>query len=177
VERGEKLYAAQPALEDLEHAFRHCRPLAEAGDAEAQYYFAVVHMFRTPSQPPDNPAVDLWMKRSAEGGHGSAQFYMATAYRTGGRNTPRDMAKALEMYEKAALNGVPPAPLELGRIWRWGGYGFPPDEAKAIHWYEFAATKFGMDDAMRALIEIYAEDDPEKSAYWKAKLERTPCCR
>ena len=39
-------------MADIQQAFKYCRPLAEAGDGEAQYYFASVHMFRTISQPP-----------------------------------------------------------------------------------------------------------------------------
>lgn len=136
VESGEKLYAAQPAMEDIQQAFRHCRPLAEAGDAEAQYYFASVHMFRTISQPPANPVVEKWMKLSAENGYGKAQFYMATVYRYGNALTPRDVPKMMDMYEKAARQGVPPAAMELERIWRYGGYGFPPDEKKAQYWKE-----------------------------------------
>src|SRR3970282_624768 len=60
-EHGERLYVAQPAAVDIQQAFKHCRPLAEAGDGEAQYYFASVHMFRTISQPPANPGVGQWM--------------------------------------------------------------------------------------------------------------------
>ena len=136
VESGEKLYVAQPAMEDIQQAFRHCRPLAEAGDGEAQYYFASVHMFRTISQPPANPVVEKWMKLSAENGYGKAQFYMATVYRYGNALTGRDIPKMMEMYEKAAAQGVPPAAMELERIWRYGGYGFPPDEKKAQYWKE-----------------------------------------
>jgi TPR repeat protein len=141
VESGEKLYAAQPAMEDIQQAFRHCRPLAEAGDGEAQYYFASVHMFRTISQPPANPVVEKWMKLSAGNGYGKAQFYMATVYRYGNAVTGRDIPKMMDMYEKAARQDVPPAALELARIWRYGGYGFPPDEQKAAYWEAFAAQR------------------------------------
>ena len=134
VAHGEKLYAEQPAAVDIQQAFRHCRPLAEAGDGEAQYYFASVHMFRTISQPPANPVVEKWMKLSAENGYGKAQFYMATVYRYGNALTSPDIPKMMEMYEKAARQGVPPAAMELERIWRYGGFGFPPDEAKAAYW-------------------------------------------
>jgi uncharacterized protein len=134
VEAGERLYVEQPAMADIQEAFRHCRPLAEAGDGEAQYYFASVHMFRTISQPPANPVVEKWMKLSADNGYGKAQFYMATVYRYGNALTPPDIPKMMEMYEKAARQGVPPAAMELERIWRYGGYGFPPDEKKAAYW-------------------------------------------
>ncbi|MGQ0546058.1 MAG: tetratricopeptide repeat protein [Betaproteobacteria bacterium] len=172
VESGERLYVEQPENADIQRAFRHCRPLAEAGDAEAQYYFATVFMFRTIRQPPASPVVEKWMKLSAENGYGKAQFYMATVYRFGNAVTERDAPKMLDMYEKAARNGVPPAPLELGRIWRRGGHGFPPDEAKAIHWYEFAAQKYRFRDAMQALVELYRDKDPAKARYWREQMER-----
>lgn len=177
VDSGEKLYAEQPDSADIQLAFKHCRPLAEAGDAEAQYYFASVFMFRTIRQPPASPVVEKWMKLSAENGYGKAQFYMATVYRYGNALTARDIPKMMEMYEKAARQDVPPAALELGRIWRYGGYGFPRDEDKAAYWYELAATRLRMDEAMQALVELYRGKDPAKAKYWQEQLDKPACCR
>lgn len=130
VDHGEKLYVAQPENVDIQEAFKHCRPLAEAGDAEAQYYFASVFMFRTIRQPPASPAVEQWMKRSAEGGYGKAQLYMATVYRYGNDVTPRDAAKMMEMYEKAAGQGLAPAMRALVELYAGR------DEARARYWRE-----------------------------------------
>ena len=130
VEAGERLYVEQPAMADIQAAFRNCRPLAEAGDAEAQYYFASVHMFRTISQPPANPVVEKWMKLSAENGYGKAQFYMATVYRYGNALTPPDVPRMMDMYEKAARQDVPPAMQALVEL-----YG-AKDPAKARYWKE-----------------------------------------
>lgn len=127
-EHGERLYVAEPALADIQQAFKHCRPLAEAGDGEAQYYFASVHMFRTIRQPPANPVVEKWMKLSAENGYGKAQLYMATVYRFGNALTARDAAKMMEMYEKAAAQGVLPAMQALTELYR------DTDPAKAGYW-------------------------------------------
>ena len=134
VESGEKLYEAQPAMADIQQAFKYCRPLAEAGDGEAQYYFASVHMFRTISQPPANPVVEKWMKLSAENGYGKAQFYMATVYRYGNAVTARDIPKMMDMYEKAAAQGVPAAMQALVEIYARGIAGVPKDAKKAQHW-------------------------------------------
>lgn len=130
VASGEKLYAERPENADIQQTFRHCRPLAEAGDAEAQYYFASVFMFRTVRQPPASPVVEKWMKLSAENGYGKAQFYMATVYRYGNDVTPRDEAKMMEMYEKAAAQGLAPAMQALAEL--YGG----KDEEKARYWRE-----------------------------------------
>lgn len=130
VSHGERLYAEQPENLDIQEAFRHCRPLAEAGDAEAQYYFASVFMFRTIRQPPASPLVEKWMKASAEGGYGKAQLYMATVYRYGNDLTARDAAKMLEMYEKAAVQGVAPAMQALAELYAGR------DEEKARYWRE-----------------------------------------
>ena len=129
-EHGEKLYAEQPAAVDIQQAFKHCRPLAEAGDGEAQYYFASVHMFRTISQPPANPVVEKWMKLSAGNGYGKAQFYMATVYRYGNAVTARDIPKMMDMYEKAAAQGVPPAMQALVELYR------EKDPKRARYWTE-----------------------------------------
>jgi hypothetical protein len=130
VDHGEKLYAERPENADIQQAFRHCRPLAEAGDAEAQYYFASVFMFRTIRQPPASPVVEKWMKLSAENGYGKAQLYMATVYRYGNDVTPRDAARMMEMYEKAAAQGVAPAMQALVELYAG------KDESKAQYWRE-----------------------------------------
>ena len=130
VSHGEKLYAEQPQNLDIQEAFKHCRPLAEAGDAEAQYYFASVFMFRTIRQPPASPVVEKWMKLSAEGGYGKAQYYMATVYRYGNELTARDAPKMMEMYEKAAAQGVAPAMQALVELYSGR------DEKKAQYWRE-----------------------------------------
>ena len=170
IDAGEGLYTDKPDPALLAKAGEHCRPLAEAGDAQAQYYYASTFFFSGPK--PDAASVERWMARAAEGGHASAQFYMGSVHLSN-----RELDKALEMYEKAARNGVPPAPLELGRIWRHGGYGFAPDADKAIHWYEFAARKYRLRDAMHALVELYRDKDPHKAAYWKAEAEKKACCK
>ena len=69
-----------------------------------------------------------------------------------------------------------PAAALAGKSARAGGRNTPRDMAKALEMYEKAALN-GREDAARALVELYAEKDPGKAAYWKAKLERTPCCR
>lgn len=130
VASGEKLYAERPENADIQQAFKHCRPLAEAGDAEAQYYFASVFMFRTLRQPPASPAVEQWMKRSAENGYGKAQLYMATVYRFGNDVTPRDVPRMMEMYEKAAAQGMRPAMQALVELYSG------KDDAKAQYWRE-----------------------------------------
>jgi TPR repeat protein len=130
VASGEKLYAERPANADIQQAFRHCRPLAEAGDAEAQYYFASVFMFRTVRQPPASPVVEKWMKLSADNGYGRAQLYMATVYRYGNDVTPRDAPKMMEMYEKAAAQGLAPAMQALVELYAG------KDEQKARYWRE-----------------------------------------
>jgi TPR repeat protein len=127
-EHGERLYVEQPELADIQQAFKHCRPLAEAGDGEAQYYFASVHMFRTVRQPPANPVVEKWMKLSAENGYGKAQLYMATVYRFGNALTARDATRMMEMYEKAAAQGMQPAMQALVELYR------ERDPAKADYW-------------------------------------------
>lgn len=129
-EHGERLYVEQPAAVDIQQAFKHCRPLAEAGDGEAQYYFASVHMFRTISQPPANPLVEKWMKLSAGNGYGKAQFYMATVYRYGNALTAPDIPRMMEMYERAAAQGVPPAMQALVELYRG------KDPKKARYWKE-----------------------------------------
>ena len=164
---GEQLFDPSPARAVLEQAFHHCRALAEAGDAEAQYYLASVFLFRN---PPNNPNVEMWMKRSSDNGYGRAQFYMATVYRHSGV-----AAHAVALYEKAAANGIPPAPLELARMYEQGAV-IALDAKKAVYWYEYAAKHYRLSNAVQALSRLYSEGmpglpkDPAKAQYWKELL-------
>ena len=171
---GEQLFSAQPNRATVEMTFRECRPLAEAGDGEAQYYVASVFFHKS---PPDNPNVEMWMQRSAESGYGRAQFYMATLWRSG---TSEQRKRALEWYEAAARGGVPPAPLELAKLYQYGG-STAVDGPKAVYWYEFAARQYRLTNAMHELVKIYSEGmegvarDPAKAQYWQEQIERSRC--
>lgn len=170
-EYGEQLFTANPERRIVEATVSHCRPAAEAGEAQAQYYLAGAYMFS------DQAEVEKWMRRSAEGGYGSAQFYMATVYRT---QQDRDMAKAVEMYEKAAASGVPPAPLELGAIYR-NGIGMPADGTRAVYWYEYAYSRYQFRDAAEALMGIYrtglpgVPKDEQKAELWRERRDSQKC--
>lgn len=170
---GEQLYTERPEARVVAQTYFHCRPLAEAGDAEAQYYLASAFMFRGPNQSPELADVEKWMQRSAENGYGKAQFYVGNIHSSG--------PKAVEWYEKAAANGVPPAPLELARIYLHG-LGVPADGNKAIYWYEFAYRKYRLRNALEPLVTIYTNgavgvpSNPQLAQLWRNRLESKPEC-
>jgi uncharacterized protein len=170
---GEQLYTERPEARVVEQTYLHCRPLAEAGDAEAQYYFASSFMFRGPNQSPELVDVRKWMQRSADNGYGKAQYYMGNIHSSG--------PKAVEWYEKAARNGVPPASLELGRIYLQG-LGVPADGNKAIYWYEFAYQKYRLRNVLEPLVTIYTNgaagvpSNAQLAQLWRNRLETKPEC-
>ncbi|MCP5366583.1 MAG: sel1 repeat family protein [Hyphomicrobiales bacterium] len=96
---GKAAYAAG----DYAAAERAWRPLAEAGDAEAQYWLGDLYRFGL-GRPVDFKAALRWQTRAARQGHVMAIYalgYMAEE----GQGTARDLEKAECLYRVAAENG------------------------------------------------------------------------
>ena len=65
VESGEKLHEAQPAMADIQQAFKHCR---ENGYGKAQFYMATVYRYGNALTPRDVPRMmDMYEKAVAQG--------------------------------------------------------------------------------------------------------------
>lgn len=95
-------------------------PLAEAGDAEAQYYIGVVYK--------DGLGVEInydkfryWTSKSAFRGSSSAMFNLGVMYEHS-LGVPEDKNKALLWYSRAALEGDVEASVMAGRLLRGEDY-------------------------------------------------------
>ena len=84
-------------------ALREWRPLAEQGDARAQYYLGLLYE-NGDGVPQDYVKAHEWYEKSAAQGEANAQFYlgMMSAF---GRGGPLDLAQAHMWYSLAAGNG------------------------------------------------------------------------
>jgi hypothetical protein len=88
---------------DYSTALKEWQPLAEQGDAQAQYYLGVLY-FKGEGVPQDYGQAREWWLKAAAQGHAIAQFNLGRLYEKG-EGVPQDYAKAWEWYLKAAAPG------------------------------------------------------------------------
>ena len=115
---------------DYATALRELRPLAEQGNAQAQYALGI--MYNKGEGVPQNDAEAVkWWRKAAEQGHAIAQYTLGILYDMG-LGVPQDYAKSLQWYRKAAEQGDAEAQSNLGLMY-YDGKGVPQDYAKAWH--------------------------------------------
>ena len=114
---------------DYERATAHWLPLAEAGDADAQFAIGMLH------EAGQGSSVDLtsaakWYRRAAEEGHADAQLSLGSLYATGAGVT-RDHTEAVEQH---GTFGTPTFVFEVGGA----AYlkTFIPPEAESVAFFE-----------------------------------------
>ena len=123
---------------DYATALREWRPLAEQGNADAQ--FNVGHMYEFGKGVPQNyDAAVNWYRLAAEQGVAKAQFNLALVYDLG-KGVPQDYNVAVKWYRLAAEQGVAEAQHNLGLMYRIGR-GVPQDYKAAEKWLRLAAEQ------------------------------------
>jgi len=100
-------------IDDAVHAMRegnfaeaYCimRPLADNGDAEAQYNIGWMYLNGYGLTVNDNLALEWW-QRASDQGYVDATFSMAMLYGLGEGQVKKDMNRAIDLYLKAAEAG------------------------------------------------------------------------
>jgi len=81
---------------DYATALKEWRPLAEQGDAEAQYGLGVIYKHAR-GVPQDYEQALHWYSKAAEQGHASAQYNLGLMYELG-QGRPEDYEKAASWY-------------------------------------------------------------------------------
>lgn len=115
------------------------RPLAEGGDAVAQFNIGISYL-NGYGVPKDVIQAERWLRRSAEAGYASAQNTLGNLLSL--NNPELDTARASEAanwYSRAAEQGVARAQVSLGLLYE-GGKGVPKDVVQALKWYIIAST-------------------------------------
>ncbi len=120
-------------------ALREWRPLAEQGNAKAQYNLGVMYD-NGQGVPQDYAKAVEWYRKAAEQGYADAQYNLGHMYDKG-EGVTQDYAKAMGWYRKAAEQGDADAQHNLGVMYG-NGQGVPQDYAQAHMWYNLAASKF-----------------------------------
>ncbi len=164
---------------DYLKAIQVWRPLAQAGDREAQYRVGVMYAEGKGVAPNDAEAA-LWFERAAEQGEPMAQYNLGASY-VEGAGVRKDMAAAAKWFRRAAEQGIPLAQLNLGLLYA-SGDGVPLDNVEALKWIDLAiyALPAGgiRSDAARAVADVAAKMNSEqvqeaksRERAWKVKVE------
>lgn len=178
LEEGQDAYQEKDYLK----AVQLWRPLAQAGDREAQYRLGVMYAEGKGVASNDAEAA-LWFERAAEQGQAMAQYNLGASY-VEGAGVRKDMAAAAKWFARAADQGIPLAQLNLGLLYA-SGDGVPQDNVEALKWIDlaiFALPAGGVrSDAARAVTDIAAKMDADqvqkarsRERAWKAKPEPAP---
>jgi uncharacterized protein len=102
---------------------RLLRPLAEQGNAVAQYSLGVMY-FGGQGVPQDDDKALAWWRKAGKQGNALAQGNLGKMYAMG-RGVPQDYAQALAWYGKSADQGNANADSDLGNLYA-DGLGVPP---------------------------------------------------
>jgi TPR repeat protein len=122
---------------DYATALREWRPLAEQGDALAQYNLGVLYR-KGRGVPQDDVQARQWYAKAAAQGQAKAQFNLGTLY-FNGEGTPKDYQQALRWFRLAADQGEALAQTKIAIMYD-EGQGVPQDIVQAYKWYSLAAT-------------------------------------
>lgn len=134
---------------DYATASREWRPLAEQGDAGAQFSLCLM---------PDGTQADAeafrWCRLAAEKGFATAQFNLGVKY-VQGKVVTQNYKEAVKWYRLAAEQGEYSAQINLGNL-HYIGLGVTEDYKEAVKWYRLAAAQ-GVAEAQYSLGFMYDE--------------------
>lgn len=141
----EKGYAAFD-VGDYETSLAECQPLADEGNAAAQ--FCVGRLYANGfGVPMDDAKALYYYGAAADQGFPQAQYNLGIMHANGWGVTMND-EKAAEFYLEAAVKGYVPAVMSLAEI-RHRGMGVERDEVDAYAWYIVAAKLGNMDAELK----------------------------
>jgi len=123
--------------EDYATALREWRPLAEQGDALAQYNLGILYR-KGRGVPQDDVQARQWYAKAAAQGLAKAQFNLGTLY-FNGEGGPKDYQQALRWFRLAANQGEALAQTKIAIMYD-EGQGVPRNIVQAYKWCSLAAT-------------------------------------
>lgn len=140
---------------DYKTAFQSWLPLAQEGDADAEFGIGMLYE-RGEGVPPDLAEAARWYLKAAQQDHALAQTSLASMYERG-RGVAQSFREAAKWYRRAAELGNAQAQFNLGSAYEYG-LGVPTDFGQAMAWYE-AAARQGYSRAMAKLAELREQGD------------------
>ena len=149
---------------DFAGAAHEWTPLAEAGDAHAQYNMGLLYAAGKGVPQDYNQAVE-WYLKAAEQGVPAAQYNLGVIY-ANGQGVPANPPEAARWFLKAAQQGIPNAIIGLGNVYYESEGGFR-DYVEAEKWYRQAADN-GVASAAFQLGVMYDLGQGVKQNYQEA---------
>ena len=133
--KGEAAYAAG----DFSDAVKIWRPLADKGDAQAQYAMGLLAR-RGLGVPRDPVAAAEWWRKAANQGHTTAQFNLGVLYE-GGEGVRKSYDEAFKWYRLRPRSAAIPTPSSISDLFYAAGRGTKRDLTAAVEWYRKAAEQ------------------------------------
>lgn len=146
MQEGHQAYASG----DFKKSLELWKPLAEKGNAQAQFYLSTLYSNGEGVEQDIFSALS-WLTSSAQAGYAPAQFNLGNRYYHG-RWVEQDRLRAAQWWRKAAEQGVPQASYNLGSLY-YHGQGLKQNKDEAMRWYRKAAES-GSDEAKKVLAKL-----------------------
>ena len=124
--------------EDYEALYKLTLPLAEKGNAKAQYMLGGMYSEGLGGAQDHREAVK-WYRLAAEQGDAKAQHQLGVVYHFG-RGVPQDYKEAVKWSKIAAEQGLAEAQYNLGLMY-YHGEGIPQDYVLAYMWWNLAGSQ------------------------------------
>jgi TPR repeat protein len=140
---------------DYATALQLLRPLAEQGNARAQYKLGAMYDMGV-RVPQDDAEAVQWYRKAAERGNADAQVILGMMYDMGVR-LPQDYAEAVQWYRKAAEQGNPTAQNGLAFMYERGD-GVPQNYVQAHKWYNLATVGFSASESWMRELALRSRD-------------------
>jgi hypothetical protein len=136
---------------DYAVALRLLRPLADQGDAPAQFNLGIMYYHGRGVRQSDLEAAK-WFHLAADQGDAPARFYLGIMY-SEGQGVPQDYAESAKWYRLAADQGHAQAQYNLG-LW----YASEGDAVSAHMWFNLAAARFPASDTRNRNLAVRNRD-------------------
>lgn len=156
---------------DYREALTLWEPVADSGDARAQYGLGVIFERGMGAVQRDLDSAARWYFRAGRQGHPTALNNLGLMYAQG-RGVGRDPRRAARLWLEAAQAGHLMAMYNLGLAY-YRAEGLDEDPEEALHWFRQAAEA-GLADGQYALAQLYSlgvmveQDDAMALAWYDA---------
>jgi len=152
-------------------ALREIRPLAQAGNADAEHLLGLMY-YMGRGVPQDYKTALEWHRKAALQGKADAQYVVGAMYYTGNA-VIQDHKQAVYWFRKAAEQGHAEAQQALGLMYRYHVGGMPQDNVIAYMLWNLAAASGSMNAAeqrsavTRVMTAEQVEEGQALSAAWR----------
>lgn len=157
---------------DYATSFQELKPIAEQGNANAQFFLGVMYGMGQ-GVPQDYTQSLMWFRNAAEQDNPNAEACLGVMY-SQGRGVKQDYAEAAKWYRKAAEQGNANAQNNLGSFYS-EGLGVSKDLVQAHLWFNLAAAQ-QFEDSAKQRDEIARKMTPNQvkraqdlARTWKAR--------